>query len=215
MMGASGAVGGNTLVELRGMPNIERITLLGRKAVPNISEDHIQQKEINIFDSNSYAEFLSDHNTAICTLGVGQPSKTSREDFIKIDKTAVLDFGTACKKAGVRHFELLAGVGANSKSSSFYARTKGELIDGLVALDFERLSIFLPSMILTPTNRYGFSQALLLWTWPLLSILLSGSLRKYKGIDVKQLGEAIALNVLLDKEGVENLTWDDFQSITK
>ena len=133
---------------------------------------------------------------------------------MKIDKIAVLDFATACKEAGVRHFELLAGVGIDSKSSFFYARTKGELVDELISLDFERLSIFEPSMILTPTNRYGFSQAILLWVWPIIDPLLVGRLRKFRGIRVEQLGKAIAVNILVPNTGLEHLVWDDFQTLT-
>ena len=34
--------------------------------------------------------YLGGHNVAICTLGVGEPSKVSKkEEFVKIDKTAV------------------------------------------------------------------------------------------------------------------------------
>jgi len=63
---------------------------------------------------------------------------------------------------------LLSSVGISPKSKSFFLRTKGELVEALKALNFERLSIFMPSMILTPTNRYGFSQALTLAVWPKL-----------------------------------------------
>lgn len=62
----------------------------------------------------------------------------------------MLAFLQACKQAGVEHFELLGSVGANAKPSNFYLRTKGELEEGLKALGFARLSLFRPSMILTP-----------------------------------------------------------------
>jgi len=78
------------------------------------------------------------------------------------------------------------------KSNSFYLRTKGELVEALKALNFDRLSIFQPSMILTPTNRYGIAQAITLKVWPFLKPLLMGSLRKYRGIPVNVLGQAMA-----------------------
>ena len=127
----------------------------------------------------------------------------------------MLDFASACKKAGVRHFEILASIDANLNSLSFYLRTKGELVNELKALDFERLSTFQPSMILTPTNRYGLSQAIILRLWPLLKPLLLGGLRKYRGIPVEVLGKAIAVNILSNKVGVETLCWDDFLALTK
>jgi uncharacterized protein YbjT (DUF2867 family) len=213
MLGASGAVGTETLNTLLQFKNIKQLTLLGRKTIPNINSDFVQQYKVSISDTDSYNSYLQGHIAAICTLGVGEPSKMSKEEFIKIDKTAVLDFAKACKKAGVKHFELLASVGIDPGSASFYLRTKGELVEELKALNFERLSIFQPSMILTPNNRYGIAQAITLKVWPLLKPLLIGRLRKYRGIPVNVLGEAMAKNGFNGSEGYEILQWEEFYSI--
>lgn len=217
MLGASGAVGGCALQSLLTQKNIEKVSLLGRTPIPNLQSEtiSIEQHKIDIFDVNSYASFLPSHTYAICTLGVGQPSKISKEEFLKIDKTAVISFGKACKDAGIQHFELLSSVGISTTSSSFYLRTKAELVEELKALDFERLSIFQPSMILTPVNRYGIMQAISLKVWPWLDPILSGKARKYRGIPVDVLGKAMALNIFNTKPGFEILQWDDFMKITK
>ena len=213
MLGASGAVGTETLKALLQPKNIQQLTLLGRNPISNINVDFVQQHKISISDTSSYQNYLQGHTIAICTLGVGEPSKMSKEEFVKIDKIAVLDFAIECKKVGVKHFELLASVGINPKSASFYLRVKGELVEELKALNFERLSIFQPSMILTPTNRYGITQAITLKVWPLLKPLLMGSLRKYRGISVNVLGQAIAKNIFNEAKAYEILQWDDFHSI--
>ena len=132
---------------------------------------------------------------------------------MKIDKTAVLDFAIACKSNGVKHFQLLSSVGVSASSRSFYLRTKGELIEALEALKFERLSIFQPSMILTPTNRYGFSQAIVLKVWPKLDFILQGKAQKYRGIKVEELGKAIANNILTTGAGTEHLQYEQFKSL--
>jgi len=213
MLGASGAVGTETLNSLLQHNNIQRLTLLGRRTIPEINVDYVQQHTIDIFNSDSYLNFLQSHTVAICTLGVGQPTKVSKEDFVKIDKIAVLDFAKACKNAGIKHFELLASAGISPKSISLYLRTKGELVEELKALNFERLSIFQPSMILTPYNRYGMSGAIFLKVWPLLSPFFICSLQKYRGIPVKVLGQAIAKNVFIENDGFEILHWNEFYSI--
>lgn len=215
MLGASGAVGTEALNTLLGFKNIQKLSLLGRKPIPNINIEFVQQHKISISEPSSYQNYLEGHSVAICTLGVGEPSKVSKEEFIKIDKSAVLDFAIECKKAGITHFELLASVGINPKSSSFYLRTKGELVEELKALHFERLSIFQPSMILTPTNRYGIAQAITLKVWPLLKPLLMGSLRKYRGIPVTVLGQSMAKNIFKEGKAFEILQWDEFYSIIK
>lgn len=216
MLGATGAVGNHTALALSHMPSVEQLTLLGRRPAENIVGASIVQHEIDIFSTNSYEPFLNGHDTAICTLGVGQPSKMSKEEFIKIDKNAVLDFASACKKAGVTHFELLSSVAVSSTSSSFYLRTKGELEDGLRELEFEQLSLFHPSMIITPTNRYGLSQAITFSVMPLLDPLLLGYLNKFRSISAEKLGTAIAMNLFKNNltTGEEILHWSDFIALS-
>jgi putative NADH-flavin reductase len=213
MLGASGAVGTETLQALLQVKNIRPLTLLGRKSISTINVDFVQQHKISIFETSSYRDYLPGHNAAICTLGVGEPSKMSKEEFVKIDKIAVLNFAVECKKAGIKHFELLASVGIHPKSKSFYLRTKGELVEELKALNFARLSIFQPSMIFTPINRYGIAQAITLKVWPLLKPFLMGRLRKYRGISVKVLGQAMAKNLFLEGKAYEILQCNEFYSI--
>ncbi|MGK0137632.1 MAG: hypothetical protein ACI9DJ_001080 [Algoriphagus sp.] len=213
MMGGTGAVGGYAIQALLYFTELETLTLLGRRPVAEIIDKRVKQYKIDIHEPSSYVEVAKGHSAAICTLGVGEPSKVSKEAFLKIDKKAVIDFAKVCKEAGIEHFELLASVGISAKSSSLYLRTKGELVEELKALNFERLSIFLPSMILTPTNRYGFTQALALAVWPVLDKVFTGTAKKYKGIKVNELGKAIAANVFINKIGYEELSWNDFRKL--
>ena len=145
---------------------------------------------------------------------MGEPSTVSRETFVRVDQLAVLDFAIACRQAGVRHFQLLSSIGVDAHSHNFFLRKKGELNDALVALGFERLSLFQPSMILTPTNRYGFSQAVTLAVWPRLHGLMRGRLEKARGVPVDVLGEAMACNLWTEGRGVERLTWRNFMTLT-
>ena len=213
LLGATGAVGSQVTRTLTAMPELGSITLLGRRPLEGQTDPRIRQATVDIFDESSYEGLLEHHSAAICTLGVGEPSKASRDDFVRIDRDAVLAFAGACRTARVRHFQLLGSVGANPKSWSFYLRTKGELESGLREMGFDRLSLFRPSMILTPTNRYGLSQAVALAVWPKLPPVLVGPLRKFRGIPVEQLGRAIALNLRGEGSGAEVLHWDEISRL--
>lgn len=207
ILGASGAVGGHALTQLLALPEVGRVTSLGRRQL-DVAHPKLRHVVVDVLDPASYVAHLQGHDAAICTFGVGEPSKVSREVFLQVDKQAVLEFAEACKTAGLRHFSLLSSVGVSARSKSFYLRSKGELEDGLRWLEFERLSLFHPSMILTPTNRYGLSQALVLALWPLLTPVLAGPLRKYRGIKVEVLGRAMVRNALRRRAGEEILEWD-------
>jgi len=210
MMGASGAVGSEVVRALQQRPDLEKLTLLNRRLLQRPDHASVDQHVVDVLDPGSYEAFLRGHQAAVCTLGVGQPSAVSPAEFLRVDHDAVLAFAKACKAAGVEHFELLSSVGANANSRSRYLRVKGALNDALVALHFGRLSLFQPSMILTPTNRYGVLQALLLAIWPSLDGILRGPWRQYRGIRVEKLGAAIAANLFTQGSGVERPQWDDF-----
>lgn len=216
MIGASGAVGGQVVSTLLAMPQLVRLTLLGRReiALPPLPKRQVVTQHVIDFDaSDRWATLVAGHDAAVCTFGVGEPSKMDKAMFIHIDKDRVIAFATICKQAGVKHFELLGAVGADAQSRSFYLRVKGELRDALIALNFERLSVFQPSMILTPTNRYGVTSALALALWPTLSHLMIGPMRKFRGVAVDMLGAAIAENLVTAGRGVETLHWEQFTAL--
>jgi uncharacterized protein YbjT (DUF2867 family) len=213
MAGATGAVGVVAARTLAALPEVARLTLIGRRAAEGVAGPTVSQHMADVADPAAYAALLPGHAAAVCTVGVGQPSKVSREEFVRIDKVAVLAFAAACRDAGVGHFSLLCSVGADARSSNFYLRTKGELEDGLRALGFPRLSLFEPSVILTPQNRYGWSQGMLLAAMPLLNPLMIGGLRKFRGIPLATLGRAMALNVARPGAGEEVLRYDEIVAL--
>ncbi len=214
MLGASGAVGGMAARHLAESPACGTLTLLNRRALEGFASERVSQHVVDVLSPASYAAFLPGHDTALCCLGVGQPSKMSKQDFVRIDLTAVLDFATACKAAGIRHFLLLSSVGASEHSASFYLKTKGTLQAGIAALGFERVHFFQPSMILTPTNRYGVAQALTLALWPIISPVLFGPMRKFRGIAVDVLGRAMAKSALAEsRAGVAIVQWDEITAL--
>jgi uncharacterized protein YbjT (DUF2867 family) len=210
LLGATGAVGSNVLATLIQMPEVSRITVLARRAADGALPAKVDWHVVDVMDAGSYSALLPQHDAAICTLGVGQPSKVSREEFARVDHEAVLSFAKACKLAGVEHFSLLGSVAANPASGNFYLKSKGQLREAVSALGFQRFSAFQPSMLITQTNRYDLMQAVVLAVWPVLSHLLVGPLAKYRGISVEYLGAAMAKNILRPGGGTEILHWREF-----
>ena len=104
MLGASGAVGQEALRRLGDMPEVTRVTLLNRRAMTGLPESGLPDKAVehivDVGDPASYEHLLTGHDAAICTLGVGEPSKASREEFTRVDYDMPLAFGQACAAAG-------------------------------------------------------------------------------------------------------------------
>lgn len=219
VLGSTGAVGTELVRALIAAPRVEAVTLLVRRphGDPTVrGSKKVAEAVVDVFDPASYRAHVAGHDSAFSTFGVGEPSKISKEEFVRVDADAVKAFAKECKAAGVGHFSSLGSVGAHRKSKVFYLRIKGQLEQSLVEMRFPRLSLFQPSMILTPTNRYGISQGILLKVYPWLDPLFPGPLAKFRGVRVEDLGRAMAQNALLEATApVETLTWKDFRRVLR
>ena len=135
MLGATGAAGNHAALTLASSRRAARLSLLRRRPAANVVGDAASQHAIDILEPSSYERHLEGHRTAICALGVGQPSKMSREEFARIDHDAVLDLARACTRVDIAHLALLTSVGVDATSASFYLRTKGEPQEAVKALE--------------------------------------------------------------------------------
>jgi uncharacterized protein YbjT (DUF2867 family) len=215
LFGATGAVGGEALRSLLELPGVEQVTVLGRRKVeaPSVG-GKLVQAVVDLADPSSFAGYLKGQSYAICALGLGQPSQVTKEELVRVDRDLVLGIARACQEAGVKGFSMLSAGGANTRSFFYYFQVKGQLEEGLRQLNFERLWLFRPSMILTPTNRYDWTQGVLLKVWPRLNPFFIGPLTKFRGIRVEELGRAMALSAQAEGEpGTKILHWADFENL--
>jgi len=148
LAGASGLVGSRLVHHLLQHPDIDRVTAIGRRPLA-IKHGKLVSKVADLGSTSSIALEVPDDGAAFafCCLGTTMKQAGSKEAFRAVDFGAVVAFGEACLQKGVIHFLLVSSLGANSKSGSFYFRTKGEAEDDLMTLGFPRLTIVRPSML--------------------------------------------------------------------
>ncbi|HYK11923.1 MAG TPA: NAD(P)H-binding protein [Gemmatimonadales bacterium] len=217
VLGATGAVGSSVVRALLADDAWRRVTVLVRRpeALSDLNHPRLERHVVDVLDPGQYERFLSGHGVAFCTLGIGEPSKFPREEFRRVDLEGTASFAAACRRQGVTHFLLLTAVMSNPKSSVFYSRIKGEVEERVKAQGFARASIFQPSMLMTPTNRYGFTQAVALAVFPVIDPLLVGPLSRFRSISVSDLGKAMVRHAERPGAGVEVLEWKQFQAVLK
>jgi uncharacterized protein YbjT (DUF2867 family) len=142
-------------------------------------------------------------NVAICCLGTtwSKAGKTETA-FRAVDLDLVLQFAKAAREAGALHMIAVSSVGADSGSSNFYLRTKGQAEGGLTAIDFPRLDILRPGLLTgghRNDSRIGERLGIILS--PLSDALLHGSLRRYRSIPSEKVAQAICTLALAGGNG--------------
>ena len=92
---------------------------------------------------------------------------------------------------GVQRYLLVSSVGADAQSGNFYLRTKGELENNLRALKFDRFVAARPSFLLGQRQEFRLGERIGIVLSYIISPLLMGGLRKYKGIQVRQVAAGL------------------------
>lgn len=197
MIGGTGLVGQGVIANA----GAHRITLLGRR-MPDLP---VPGHPAAAAPPDHWPEVVAMNRpgTLISCLGTTIRQAGSQAAFRAVDHDLVLATARAAKAAGTRHMILVSSVGASSGSSNFYLRTKGEIEDALCALDFGRLDIIRPGLLMG--DRPGprrFGEGLAMAAAPLTDALLHGSLRRYRSIPAEAVAKAIARLIGSEAPGV-------------
>jgi uncharacterized protein YbjT (DUF2867 family) len=113
-----------------------------------------------------------------CCLGTTIKAAGSKENFEKVDHTAVVDFAKIAKAHDAKSFTLVSAMGANASSMLFYNRVKGRAEDDVKALGLRSLIIFRPALLVGPRAEFRFGERLATLTVVPLSRVLPNRIQK-------------------------------------
>jgi uncharacterized protein YbjT (DUF2867 family) len=206
VVGASGLVGSEVVQLLLKDDHYDRVVVLVRSKL-SIQHQKLEQEIINFDTLDQIAQDLSGADV-FCTLGTTIKKAGSQPAFIKVDHEYPLRLAQMSKQQGAAAFLIVTALGANSKSSIFYSRVKGQLEDELKQLQLNRLHIFQPSMLLGDRIEKRSGEHIVSVIMPAIAFLFIGSLRKYKAIHAQTVATAM-INVakVADEERRGNYTY--------
>lgn len=143
LAGATGLVGGLILHALLADQTVSEVHALSRRP---LSVYH-PKLQVHIVDFRSLP-VLPQVDEVYLALGTTIKVAGSQAAFRAVDLEANLMVAQAAYLAGARRVGLVSAAAANSTSSMFYNRVKGELEDALKAMSLTALVIAQPSLLL-------------------------------------------------------------------
>lgn len=198
--GASGLVGNEILVQLLNDPKTEKVLVLARNP---LGFGHPKMQVVIVpFDQLEQLAVTEKIDIGFCALGTTLRKAGSKARQQEIDRDYVVAFGKFCKKAGVDKLGVVSSIGANQHSSNFYLRTKGEMEQGILQLEIPTTVFIRPSFLIGPRKQRSFSDKLIQAFSLLISPLLMGKARKYKGIHGSKVAEKLIRATLSESTGV-------------
>lgn len=203
LAGGTGLIGGEVL--RLGLKNGHEITTVGRRPTGMASNE--------IVSSFDVLPQLPPADIAICALGTTIRQAGSKAAFRAIDEEAVVSFAEAAKAADIEHFLVVTAVGANPDASVFYSRVKGQAEQKLVEIDFKRLDIIRPGLLLGDRTERRPIEALLQRIAPATDRLMRGKWRRYRSVQAANVAQCLLGLAANSEPGVYTHHFDDISKV--
>lgn len=213
IFGASGFVGGFLVDKLLASDYYNEVLVVVRKP---ILRQHPKLKIIIAdFDTLNTHQKALIANDVFIALGTTKKKTPNEQQYYKIDHDYPVLAAKYCLQNGASNVLLVSAVGANSSSSIFYTRTKGDVERDIIALNYENTHIFRPSMIMGSRAENRPTEKMLLSFWGGLNFLFFGKMHKYRGINAEEIAIAMVNAANLKTEKLSFYHWDEIKSLNK
>ncbi len=154
IIGATGATGKDLLAKLLEDDTYSEVHCFVRKPM-SISHPKLHAHVVNFDTPEAWADLLHG-DVAFSCLGTTLAVAGSKDAQWRVDYDYQYAFAEHCKNNGVPTFVLVSAAGAKAQSKLFYNHMKGALEEAVKKLNFPRLLIFQPSVLIrSNSDRSG------------------------------------------------------------
>ncbi|MBL7737742.1 MAG: NAD(P)H-binding protein [Chitinophagaceae bacterium] len=199
LIGVTGLIGSHLYELLKKDTRIGTIRLIVRRPVPK-DDPRVEIKLVDFADAESLQLAIDGSDVVFCTIGTTQKKvKGDKEAYRKIDYDIPVHAARCCKATGCGTFVLVSAVGANSKSSNFYLRLKGEVEDAVKGIGLRSVHFMRPSILLGARKEFRLGEKIGTVVMPVISFLFPA---KYKAVHAQDVARAMLAAANENKDGV-------------
>lgn len=211
VLGVSGLVGGELYQEILNDPRFEEVVTLSRG--PLESHPKAAHHRVNFEQLEELGELFK-VDVVFCCLGTTIAKAVTKDAFRKVDYNYPLTAAKLLQNNNPKgSFLVITAMGADSNSSVFYNKVKGELEEALQALKLGCLVLFRPSLILGKRNESrpleAFGQRLANVVDPLLKKLLP----KLAGVEAWKIAHKMIEASQAQTEGFKVVESDEIKNV--
>ena len=146
VLGASGATGRELVKLLLYDSNFSQVSVFVR-TVPKISDEKLKIHKIDFAKLEEYKDLIKG-DIFFSALGTTKKEAGGKKEQYLVDYTYQYEFAKMASDNGVTNYSLVSSTGANVNSSFFYPRIKGALEEAVKKLNFKKIDIFQPPMLI-------------------------------------------------------------------
>ena len=191
ILGATGLTGGLLLDQLIVDSTYDKIKLFSRSSVASASEK-VEEYLADTLELELYQEqFTGDE--VFCCIGTTALKTPNKKKYKAIDYGLPVSAATLAKRNGIATFIVLSSMGADSKSSVFYSKTKGEMECDVLLQNVPHTFILRPSLIGGHRNEYRLGEKIAKVAMRLLNPILIGDFKKFRIIHPEKIAKCMQI----------------------
>ncbi len=198
VIGATGLVGEQLVLQLLEHPEFEKVVVFGRRK-SGLNHPKLEERLIDFDRPESWAALVKG-DVLFSTLGTTIKTAKTKANQYRVDFTYQYEFAKAASQNGVPVYVLVSSLGADSKSSVFYSRMKGELDEAVSRLPFQKTIIVRPSILDGNRKEKRPAEKVSL---AIMRALTKVILKKYRPTPVDLLASQMIRHSLEEKSGYQ------------
>ena len=211
ILGSSGLIGGELLKLLLKDSTIQKVKIIVRQELPVVHEK-LEQILADYSTIEAQKNLLMADVVFSC-LGTTKKKTPDKREYYEIDHDYPVLVARLALKNGASSFHLVSSLGANHLSSSFYLKMKGETERDIIALGYDSIHIYQPSLLKGERKEKRGLEGISNSIMQVINPLLLGSLKKYRNISGKTVASAMHKQALLKNKGTHIYTSDKIKEI--
>jgi|TARA_R110000737_G_scaffold224336_3_gene239342 uncharacterized protein YbjT (DUF2867 family) len=198
VLGASGLTGGLLLKRLLKDESYNLVKVFVRKSL-GMNDPKLEEVVCDLLHLEDQADkFKGDE--VYCCIGTTMKKTPDKKVYYKIDYGIPVAAAKLCTTNGINTLITVSALGANSKSSIFYNRTKGEMEQSVLAENIRNTYFMRPSFIGGDRQEKRKGEKIGIAIFKFLQPIMLGPLKKYRLIDADTIAKAM---LILAEKGYE------------
>ena len=192
IFGSSGLIGNELLKTILLKNNYSNIKIFVR-TVPEINNSKVEIIKTDFRNLEKYKDKINGDDCYFC-IGTTKKDTPDKNEYRRIEYDLPVNIAIIAKKNSVNSFYYVSSIGASPKASSGYLKNKGEVEEELKNLNFSKLVIIRPSLLVGTRKSFRLGEVIFTPIMNTLTLFAFGSLKKYKPIKIENVVKAI-LNI--------------------
>ena len=189
IFGSSGLIGTHLFNIILQNNNYDKIKLFGRSNLL-INNLKAESYKLDFNDLDNYKNLIKGNDCFFC-IGTTKKDSPDKVEYRRIEYNIPTEIAKIAKSNSIESFFYVSSGGANYNSSNSYLKNKGQVEKELIKLNFKKLSIIRPSLLLGKRKNFRLGERIAQIIISKLPFLFLGNLKKYKPIKAEDVAKAM------------------------